>query len=290
VTKAYAWVTAAYVAAFAAAVWVVGAYPDMHPVARVLAADVAATLVVFAFSFAFGNSSFYDPYWSVVPPLIAVYWAAASSVADTDSLRSILAIGLVFLWGTRLTFNWCRGWTGLDHEDWRYVDLQEKTGKLYWGVSLGGIHMLPTLWVFGGCLSLWPALAVGTRPFGALDVVATAVTAGAIWLEARADKELVRFRNSDRKPEDVLSTGVWAWSRHPNYFGEMSFWWGLFLFGLAADPVYWWTAAGPLAITLMFLFVSLPMMEERMVAKRPAFAEHQQRSSLVVPWPPVRTS
>ncbi len=289
-TKALGWIVISYAVATMAAIGIIGAYPDLHPIARVLLADVVATLVIFAFSFMFGNSSFYDPYWSVVPPLIACYWTAVGPAAETDSLRQTAVIGLVFLWAARLTFNWCRGWTGLDHEDWRYVDLRQKSGKAYWGVSFAGIHMMPTLWVFGGCLSLWPALAVGTRPFGVLDVIAVAVTSGAIWLEARADKELSRFRGSNPEPQEILCTGVWAWSRHPNYFGEMSFWWGLFLFGLSADPSYWWTAAGPLAITLMFRFISLPMMEQRMVAKRSAFAQYQQRSSLVVPWPPVQQS
>lgn len=74
-------------------------------------------------------------------------------------------------------------------------------------------------------------------------------------------------------------------SRHPNYFGEMSFWWSLFFFGLAADPGYAWTGIGALAITAMFRFISLPMMEERSLARRPGYAEHQRKTSLVIPWP-----
>jgi steroid 5-alpha reductase family enzyme len=195
-------------------------------------------------------------------------------------------IALVAAWGARLTFNWARGWHGLDHEDWRYLDLQAKTGRLYWLVSFAGIHMMPTVWVFLGCLSAYAAVAAGDRPIGPLDAVAACVTAGAIWLEARADRELRAFRMARREAGELLSTGVWAWSRHPNYFGEMSFWWGIYLFGLSAAPTWWWTLVGPLSITLMFRFISLPMMETRMLERRPSFARYRATTPLVVPRPP----
>jgi steroid 5-alpha reductase family enzyme len=282
----FAWIAVAYTVALVVGL-ATGAIVDWtHPLAVAFAADLAATVAIFAFSRGFNNSSFYDAYWSVVPPLIALYFAARA-VPEVSGVRTLLVIALVFTWGARLTWNWARGWHGLTHEDWRYVDLRSSTGSLYWPVSLLGLHLMPTLQVFAGCLSLWPALGTGTRAFGFLDLLALAVTGGAIWLEARADKELVRFRRSNPPREAILASGVWAWSRHPNYFGEMSFWWGLWLFGVAADPSWWLlTLIGPVGITLLFRFASLPLMETRMLARRPAFAEHQRRVSMVVPWPP----
>ena len=78
---------------------------------------------------------------------------------------------------------------------------------------------------------------------------AVTLTFGAIWLEARADKELRRFRLSNPPAGEFLHSGLWAWSRHPNYLGEMGFWWGLWLFALAANPGWWWSVVGPLTIT-----------------------------------------
>jgi steroid 5-alpha reductase family enzyme len=190
---------------------------------------------------------------------------------------------LIALWGGRLTWNWLRGWQGLGHEDWRYLDLRRKTGAAYWLVSFAGIHMAPTLWVFLGMLPVYVTMAAGREPFGYLDLVASAVTLGAIWIEARADKQLKRFRESGPEAQAFLHTGLWARSRHPNYFGEMGFWWGLWLFAVAADPAWWWTLVGPLGISLMFRFVSLPLIETRMLERRPAYAEWIQRSSLVIP-------
>ena len=261
-----------------------------QPLAAALVADVAATVVIFAFSYAYKNSSFYDPYWSVAPPIIALYFSLRTASASVDGLRVILVFALVLAWAVRLTWNWARGWQGLGHEDWRYLRLQEQSGRAYWLVSFAGIHMMPTFWVFLGCLSLYPALALATKPFGALDAVAALVTAGSIWIEKRADDELRAFRRAGHGPQAILKTGLWAWSRHPNYFGEMGFWWGLWLFGIAAEPAWWWTLVGPVSITLMFRFVSLPMVETRMLERRPDFAAHKRTTSLVIPWPPRRAA
>lgn len=288
-TKALTLVGTAYGVAGVAAWLVAWATDGYHPVATAFIADVAATIAIFCFSYAYGNSSFYDAYWSVAPLPIAIYWFLAADRVGAGEPASNVRVVLVFVaiavWGCRLTYNWIRGWTGLEHEDWRYVKLREQTGSNYWLVSFAGLHMLPTLWVFCGLLPVWPAVAVATRPLGWLDALATLTAGGAIWLEARADKELLEFRRSNRKPGEILATGVWSWSRHPNYFGEMGFWWSLFFFGLAADPDYAWTGIGALAITAMFRFFSLPMMEERSLERRPGYAEHQRKTSLVVPWP-----
>jgi steroid 5-alpha reductase family enzyme len=260
-----------------------------HPIAVALAADVAATVVIFAASFLFKNSSFYDPYWSVAPPAIALYFVLRPVAGAEGGLRAALVLALVVAWAVRLTWNWARGWQGLGHEDWRYLRLQQQSGRAYWLVSFAGIHLLPTLWVFAGCLSLYPSLAAATRPFGVLDGIAALVTAGSIWIEKRADDELKRFREEGHGPQAILKTGLWAWSRHPNYFGEMGFWWGLWLFGVAGNPGWWWTIVGPISITLMFRFVSLPMVETRMLERRPDYALHTKTTPLVILRPPRRT-
>ncbi len=275
----------AYAVAFVVALVVGHRTSAEHPIWVAFQADVAGTVAIFAFSLAFRNSSFYDGYWSVAPLPIAIYWALRPELVGVNPIRIAVVIALVALWGARLTWNWLRGWHGLGHEDWRYVDIREKTGALYWLVSFAGIHMMPTLWVFLGMLPVYAAVAAGRGVFGYLDLLAAAVTFGSIWLEARADKQLKRFRDANPAPEEFLKTGVWSRSRHPNYLGEMGFWWGLWLFAMAANPSWWWTVVGPLSITLMFRFVSLPMIETRMLARRPAYAEWVERSSLVLPWP-----
>ncbi len=280
--SAFALCAVAYAVAVGVAVFTAWAVPAEHRIETALWADVAATVAIFAFSLGFSNSSFYDAYWSVAPIAIALFFALTAE-AHVPAARQLLVFALVAAWGLRLTWNWARGWHGLTHEDWRYRNLRDQMGALYWPVSFLGIHMMPTLLVFAGCLALYPALASGGRPFGLLDVLAAVVTAGAIGLEGTADNQLRRFRLAKPAPEEILSTGVWARCRHPNYLGEILFWWGLYLFALAADPGYWWTGVGAVSITLLFRFVSLPMIEGRMQERRPGYAQRVETTPVLVP-------
>ncbi len=248
-------------------------------------ADVAATVAIFAFSVAFSNSSFYDAYWSIAPIAIAFFWALAPDSTLVPISRQALVLTLVSAWGLRLTWNWARGWQGLSHEDWRYVDMRGRTGSLYWPVSFAGLHMMPTLLVFGGCLALYPALSHGEQPLGPLDAIAAVVTAGAIWLEGTADNQLRRFRLTRPPPEAILESGLWAHARHPNYLGEILFWWGLYGFALAADPSAWWTGIGALTITLLFRFITVRLIDDRMLERRPGYKRRLETTPALIPNP-----
>ncbi len=255
-----------------------GAHLD--PLWRLALADGAATLVVFGFSRGFDNSSFYDPYWSAAPACFVAFWLI--ELPNGNATRAAVVCTLVLAWGARLTWNWWRGWHGLGHEDWRYVDLRAKTGRLYWLVALVGLHAAPTVWVFLGCLALVPAFS-STRPFGVLDLVAATVMAAAIVLESTADQQLRRWTLHQKRKGDLFSGGVWGWMRHPNYAGELGFWCGLYLFAVATAPEWWWAALGPLSIGGLFVLVSIPMKDARLKATRPLYAERMRRVPALFP-------
>jgi steroid 5-alpha reductase family enzyme len=269
----------------ALAAWAVGATSNTHPLLRTLEADVAATLVVFALSMVVGNASLYDPYWSVAPAVIVPAWLLWP--AGDVTARQIVLLLLVLAWATRLTLNWARSWQGLRHEDWRYAQLRtERPSWLpFWLVNLTGIQLVPTLIVFAALLPAWPATTVTDRPWGWLDIVATLVTAAAILLETTADRQLHRFAGNPANRGEIIDEGLWHLSRHPNYVGEMTFWWGVWLFALAAAPSWWWTVIGPLAMVALFAFVSVPLMDRRSLARRPAYADHMRRVPALVPLP-----
>jgi steroid 5-alpha reductase family enzyme len=279
-------VVLAYTAALALALVAGWALLGRHPILVAAVADAVGTLVVFGFSVRHGNSSVYDPYWSVAPIPIAAYWASLSP--GGPGLRASLVLLLVTAWGLRLTANWVARWHGLGDEDFRYVEIRARTGRLYWPASLVSIHLMPTAWVFLGLLPTWPVLSSAGRAPGLLDAAAALVTGGAIAVEAVADLQLRRFVRTRREPGAVLDAGLWRWSRHPNYFGEVAFWWGLWLFGLAADPAWAWTVVGPASITLLFACVSVPWMDRRMLSRHPEWAEQMKATSALVPWPPRR--
>lgn len=263
---------------------------EQHPLIVIGLADLVGTLVVFAFSVAHDNTSVYDPYWSVAPIPIALFLAWVGWESGPPAARVIAVVALVALWGNRLTYSWARGWPGLHHEDWRYNDVRPKTGSLFWPGSFFGFQLFPTVIVFVGCLPLYAALTVGYAPLNWLDGVALVVTLGAVWIEATADKQLCRYLQSSLAPGATFEGGLWAYSRHPNYFGEVGFWFGLWIFGLAAAPAteLWWIAAGPALMTLLFLFVSIPLIERRMLARRPDYPERIRRVSRIIPWFPKR--
>ena len=275
----------AYAAALGAAVAVAWALRGRHPLLVTAAADVAATLVVFAFSVRHDNSSVYDPYWSVAPIPIVLWWASLAGGAGEGLLRRGWLVLVFCAWGVRLTANQLARWRGLGDEDFRYQELRQRSGRWYWPLSLLGVHLAPTAWVFLGLLPAYPALAGPARPWRLLDAAAVIVAGGALLLEAVADRQLQRFVRARRDPAAVLDTGVWALSRHPNYLGEVMFWWGLYLSGVAAAPGWAWTLVGPLAITLLFVFVSVPWMDRRMAARHPAWIARLHTVPALLPWP-----
>jgi steroid 5-alpha reductase family enzyme len=268
----------AYATAFAVAAAVVWGLPGHSPLTVAALADLAATVVIFAFSVWANNSSIYDPYWSVAPVPIVLSWAAPAF-----GWRQALICALVFAWGARLTFNCLARWRSLRDEDFRYLEIRERTGRLYWPASFFSIHLFPSVWVFLGLLPLYPALTRTPTALGVLDVLAFVTVAGAIALETVADGELRAFLRGRSSADAVLDRGLWAVSRHPNYLGELLFWWGLFLFGLAGGARSW-SAVGPLAISLLFLFVSVPWMDRRMEARHPGWAARRAGTPGLIPW------
>jgi steroid 5-alpha reductase family enzyme len=248
-------------------------------------ADVVATLVIFRFSLRYRNSSFYDAYWSVIPPLLAAYWMWRHP-GSGHSARALLVMALVWLWAIRLTTNWSVHWGGLHHEDWRYPLVRARAGKAAVLADLFGIHLFPTVQVFLGCLPVYAVMSRTGAPLGGLDILAFVVTLGAIAIETIADLQLHAFI-AKRQPGSFISSGLWGWSRHPNYFGELGFWWGLMLFGIAAASTqWWWIAPGALSMTAMFLFASIPLMDQRSLERRPAYREHMRKVSALLPLPP----
>ncbi len=250
------------------------------------AVAVAATVaVIFLGSMIFNNSSVFDPYWSVAPPLMIVfyyYFMPDFSSMPMERIQIVLLLTLVY--GIRLTWNFLRGWPGLSHEDWRYADFRKSTGKAYWLVSLSAIHLFPAVMVFGGTLSLWVVVLHGANPLGPIDLIAALVTSGAIFLEAISDSQLRKFVKENKVAGKTMDKGLWSLSRHPNYLGEILFWWGLYLFAVAANPDFWWVIAGPSAITLMFIFASIPLIETRMLKRRKDYPAYQKRVGMLLPW------
>ena len=126
------------------------------------------------------------------------------------------------------------------------------------------------------------------RAWGLLDVVALVVGVGAVLLQLVSDTQQHRFART-KQPGESLTTGLWAWSRHPNYLGEILMWTSLALFGLSAAPdQWWWQVLGVVAMVAMFLGASIPMMEQRSLERRPGYQDVIDRVPMLLPRPPKR--
>lgn len=245
--------------------------------------DVLATVAVFLISMLVNNSSIYDPYWSITPPLIFIYWISSGDFQEGNAVRQILILVLVLVWSVRLTWNWIRRWNGLIDEDWRYRNFRKQFTSTYWLISFIAIHLAPTLIVLLACISVYPALMMIPSPLNVIDMVAVILTVGGILIEAISDHQL-RMHLRKGREEPFLSDGLWKYSRHPNYFGEVLFWIGLFVFSLSSKSFIWWIFPGPVIMVLMFLFISVPMIDKRMLMRRRGYRDYYKRTSGLVPW------
>ena len=283
---AFSLVTVSYLIAFAVAFVIGWALTGIiHPIWITLIADVGATIVIYIFSVIFKNVSFYDPYWSVQPIFIAVYWMILG-FGTANIYRQVIVLTVVSFWGIRLTLNWVRGWKGLKHEDWRYVKYREENPKIFQLIAFTGLEMMPTLIVFLGCISFYPSMVLSSSDLNYFDLIAVIIAVGATIIEFIADEQMKIFLKMNDNSQNVMDLGLWSVSRHPNYFGEVSFWWGLFFFALAADLSWWWTVSGPIAMVVLFIFISIPLIENRQIAKREAYADYKKRVSMFIPWFP----
>jgi steroid 5-alpha reductase family enzyme len=164
--------------------------------------------------------------------------------------------------------------------------LREKAGKAEAVVDLMGIHVFPTLQVF---LALVPAYVAVTRvgdDASWLDAAAVVIGIASVVLSFAADAQMYRFART-RQPGQAMDQGLWAWSRHPNYFGEFGFWVALAVIGLATAPGdWWWLVLGAVGILAMFEGASIPMMEQRSLERRPEYPAVIDRVPRFLPRPP----
>lgn len=256
----------------------VGKYLPFNLFLNILIADIFATIIVFIFAVILRNSSVYDPYWSVAPLFIAI--ALCIFYAPPNAVNILLLV-TISLWGVRLTLNWAYTFKDLNTQDWRYNHYQQRFPKIWQLVNFGGIFLMPTLVVY---MCFVPAIILfrANIAFNKVSLIGFIVTIIAIAIEGLADFQMHRFR---KKPKSkVIDEGLWKYSRHPNYFGEILFWWGVYIMSLPLWQNYWWSFAGALMNTLMFLFISIPLAENR-YTKREGYKEYKQKTSMLIPLP-----
>ena len=240
---------------------------------------VSATLIIFLFSNVHKNSSIYDPFWHVAPILIVFYIAKQSSL-PTLELNLVLAAFL--FWALRLTYNWYLNWNNLDHEDFRYIDLKNNNKYMAFINDLFGIHLIPTLIVN---VSLYPIyVALNSESLNELVYVGFIIIIIAVVIQYISDDQMRKFRKDESNLGKTMKYGLWKYSRHPNYLGEVSFWFGIYVFALASGLTTIWLLACPIVMLALFVFISCPMMDNRSLKRRSDYKEYMDKTPQLFMW------
>ena len=262
----------------------------INPLLAFLLADIASTLIVFLFSTICHNTSVYDPYWSILPVVAAPLFYNFDFNNQFYPLALIM-LGLIEVWGLRLTINWAIHFKGLAFEDWRYTKFRSKGKVIFFIINLFGLHLFPTMVVFLAMLSpisFFNFLAASnfTNAFNLSSILAILIGLFAVIIEIVADSQSLKYRKL--YPGEILNRGVWKYSRHPNYLGEILFWLSLYLFTISLNNTMWVLFLGPLAMVLLFGFVSIPMMEKHLLAKYPEYKDYQVKTNVLLLLPPKK--
>jgi steroid 5-alpha reductase family enzyme len=263
---------------------------DLWPVLLAcLAAAVVLQLVTFAVGLRVHRLSVVDVTWGASFALIAVVgWLVSLPDDDASTLRRALIVVLTVIWGGRLAVHIGRRQRGAP-EDPRYTEMMSKaTGNPTWA-ALRSVFLLQAVAAWFISLPLQFAL-VDAGGAGPLLWVGVLLWAVGFFFESVGDAQLTRFKADPASRGQVMDSGLWRYTRHPNYFGDACVWWGLFL--IAADAGWsWLTLLSPLLMTwFLAAKTGKPLMEKQLSKSRPGYAEYVERTSGFIPRPPHRPS
>ena len=227
------------------------------------------------------DTSIIDPFWGTGFVVAAwVYFA----LSDTIGLRPWLITALTTIWGLRLSLyllyrNWGKG------EDYRYQEFRRNNGSGWWWKSYFKVFLLQGVLMWIISIPLLAAQQFGSSALNLLDYLGIVLWAIGFYFEAAGDFQLARFKSNPANKGKVLNTGVWRYTRHPNYFGDAAQWWGFYLIALAAGG--WWTIYSPILMTGLLLKVSgVALLEKSLKDSKPGYKEYVESTPAFVPWFP----
>jgi len=252
------------------------------------AISVGCFFALWLISIRLKDVSFVDSWWAIGIVVIAL---ATHFETHDASPGGLLLLALTAAWGLRLGIHLFVRWRN-NGPDPRYVAImRSRETRFGWSFArTAGIQ------VFGlqGILQFIVSLPVqvgqvdGASSIGALGMVGAVIAISGMLFETVADAQLVRFRNDPANKQRVLDSGLWRYTRHPNYFGDVCTWWGLYFVAAQTIPGAL-TLPAPILVTILLTRVSgVPMLEHGLKRKRPGYDEYIARTSTFFPWPPKR--
>ncbi len=248
---------------------------------------ISVVLLLWLFAVRIRDVSFIDAFWPFGMVMLAV---STYLQADGDPRRKLLLAGLCAFWGMRLAAHLYRRWRA-HGEDPRYTKIlgraMESKGWSWPVAALIMVFAMQGPMLFIVCLPVQLG-QISTAPIGVVGMIGALITVMGIAFEAFGDAQLNAFRVDPANQGQVLDTGLWRYTRHPNYFGDACTWWGLYMIAAEAAPG-WWALPGPLLLTWTLTRLSgVPMLERGLRKTRPGYAAYIAKTSSFFPLPPKR--
>jgi steroid 5-alpha reductase family enzyme len=240
-------------------------------------------LVLWAISLLLKNSSIVDIFWGFGFVLSA--WLYYFISPEGFPIRKLILLVLATIWGMRLTLHiLIRNWG--KPEDFRYQKWRNESGKSWWIKSLFQVFLLQGLlmWMISAPLLAAQYFHVASSLIW-LDYLAILIWVIGFFFEAAGDAQLSQFRANASNKGKLLNTGVWHYTRHPNYFGDSTQWWAYYLLALAAGG--WWTFFSPIIMTIFLIKISgVVMLEKTLAETKPGYRDYMSTTSSFIPWFP----
>jgi steroid 5-alpha reductase family enzyme len=255
---------------------------DVQAYLLALALILGVGVAAWAVSVAIRNVAFVDSLWSLFFLIAAVVFAAA---ATPLSARGLLVTVLVAVWALRLSiYITARNWG--EPEDYRYQKIRANNEPGFAIKSLYIVFGLQGVLAWVIAMPLMPAI-MSPGGIGPIEVLAALLWLVGFVFEAGGDYQLARFKRDESNRGRVLNTGLWRYTRHPNYFGDFCVWWAFYLFAFSANG--WWTLLSPVLMSFLLLKVSgVAMLEKTITDRRPEYAEYIRKTNAFFPGAPKR--
>lgn len=252
---------------------------SQHPYTIALVVILIFCAISWLLSLVKKDVSFVDSLWSLFFVIAAVVFANGELPL---SVRGNLVLALVIVWSLRLSiYITARNWG--HPEDYRYQSIRTNNEPGFAFKSLYIVFGLQGVLAWMIALPLYPAIT-SDAALNAIDIIAAMLWLLGFVFEAGGDYQLAQFKASETSRGEVLDSGLWRYTRHPNYFGDFCIWWSFFLFAVASGG--WWSIASPLLMSVLLLKVSgVAMLEKTISDRRPKYAEYIRRTNAFFPGP-----
>jgi len=247
-------------------------------------AAFAVMTVFWLFSLVRRDAGVADIAWGLA--FVSIAWASYAFGESSGAM--LLAALLTSAWGLRLAFHIGKRNLSEEEEDRRYTKMRNKRPGIFWLWSYPMVFLLQGLLALLVSMPLYSLGAADPDSIGAISLLGAVVFLIGLGFEAIGDAQLTAFRKDPSTKGQVMDRGLWRFTRHPNYFGDATVWWGLWLVAVGSGGA-WWTFVGPLLMTYLIVKVSgVKMLEADMAERRPAYREYMKRTSAFFPLPPKK--